>query len=93
MMNVMVVEENGIVLVWNGGVKDGEEVPVNYTQLPDVIPNWIALYVMLWKYPSFVEDLDTLGRGSHFLPSKVRLRSGRNAAGQNGQADDVSYFS
>ena len=32
--------ENGIVLVWEWGVKDGEEVPVNYTQLPDVIPNW-----------------------------------------------------
>jgi len=58
--------ENGIVLVWEWGVKDGEEVPVNYTQLPDAIPNWkpdINGYA-LEGTPVFVEDLDELGRGS-----------------------------
>jgi len=57
--------ENGIVLVWEWGVKDGQEVPVNYTQLPDVIPNWkpeINGYA-LESTPVFVGDLDTLGRG------------------------------
>src|SRR5438309_6976543 len=68
MMNVDALwMENGIVLVWEWGVKDSEEVPVNYTQLPDAIPNWkpeINGYA-LERTPVFVEDLDTLGRGSH----------------------------
>jgi hypothetical protein len=67
MMNVDALwMENGIVLVWEWGIKDGEEVPVNYTQLPDAIPNWkpeINGYA-LERAPVFVEDLDTLGRGS-----------------------------
>jgi hypothetical protein len=71
MMNVDALwMENGIVLVWEWGVKDGEEVPVNYTQLPDVIPNWkreISGYA-LESTPVFVEDLDTLGRGSQLPP-------------------------
>ena len=66
MMNVDALwMENGIVLVWEWGVKDGEEVPVNYTQLPDSIPNWkpdISGYA-LESGPVFVEDLDTIGRG------------------------------
>jgi hypothetical protein len=71
MMNVDALwMENGIVLVWEWGVKDGEEVPVNYTQLPDVIPNWkreINGYA-LESTPVFVGDLDTLGRGSQLPP-------------------------
>jgi hypothetical protein len=62
--------ENGIVLVWEWGVEDGEEVPVNYTQLPDAIPNWkteINGYA-LERAPVFVEDLDALGRGSQSAP-------------------------
>jgi len=62
--------ENGIVLVWEWGVKDGEEFPVNYTQLPDVIPNWkpeISGFA-LESTPVFVEDVDTLGRGSQSAP-------------------------
>jgi len=71
MMNVDALwMENGIVLVWEWGVKDGEEVPVNYTQLPDVIPNWkreINGYA-LESTPVFVEDLDALERGSQLPP-------------------------
>ena len=71
MMNVDALwMENGIVLVWEWGVKDGEEVPVNYTQLPDVIPNWkreINGYA-LESTPVFVEDLDMLGTGSQLPP-------------------------
>jgi len=71
MMNVDALwMENGIVLVWEWGVKDGEEVPVNYTQLPDVIPNWkreINGYA-LEGTPVFVEDLVMLGRGSQLPP-------------------------
>ncbi|PYK90056.1 MAG: hypothetical protein DME35_07155 [Verrucomicrobia bacterium] len=71
MMNVDALwMENGIVLVWEWGVKDSEEVPVNYTQLPDAIPNWkpeINGYA-LERTPVFVEDLDTLGRGSQLPP-------------------------
>ncbi|PYK01995.1 MAG: hypothetical protein DME63_07755 [Verrucomicrobia bacterium] len=71
MMNVDALwMENGIVLVWEWGVKDGEEVPINYTQLPDAIPNWkpeINGYA-LEGTPVFVEDLDTLGRGSQLPP-------------------------
>jgi hypothetical protein len=71
MMNVDALwMENGIVLVWEWGVKDGEEVSINYTQLPDAIPNWkpeINGYA-LEGTPVFVEDLDTLGRGSQLPP-------------------------
>ena len=72
MMNVDALwMENGIVLVWEWGVKDDEEVPVNYTQLPDAIPNWkreISGYALEGSAPVFVEDLDTLGRGSQLPP-------------------------
>ena len=72
MMNVDALwMENGIVLVWEWGVKDGEEVPVNYTELPDAIPNWkgeISGYALEGSPPVFVEDLDTLGRGSQLPP-------------------------
>ena len=73
MMNVDALwMENGIVLVWEWGIKDGEEVPINYTQLPDAIPNWkpeINGY-SLERTPVFVEDLDTLGRGSQLPPTE-----------------------
>ena len=61
MMNVDALwMENGIVLVWEWGVKDGEEVPVNYTQLPDAIPNWkreISGYALEGSPPSVCRRL------------------------------------